>query len=115
VDLNFESRRLQRLCNEEAAMTARWGKHRADLVGQCLQELDALDNLGDVAALPHVQVDLDPSGTITVSGHGGIRLVLRAGDHQGQESLDAHWEEIVSAVVVDVTVSGGNSRGGHRA
>jgi hypothetical protein len=108
VDLSFESRRLQRLCNEWAAMTARWGERRARAVAQGLDELDALDTLGDVAALPHVHVEPSSAGRITVHAAGGFRIVLRPDEQQGSDGQDL--DSISSVVVVDVAVTGGLDR-----
>lgn len=108
MNLSFESSRLQRLCNERTAMAERWGAPQARQLAQSLYELDALENLRDVAALPHVEVVRTSAERITVHGPGGVRIVLRVDDDGEARSGD--MESITSVVVVDLAVNGARRR-----
>lgn len=109
MDLAFESQPLRRLCNESVAMTARWGEDGARFVAQALHELDAVETLADLAALPHVDVRADSASEVTVDSAGGVRIVLRSDDDDG--APDRRPLEIRAVVVVRVAVSPGGRRG----
>lgn len=107
VNITFESRPLQRLCNEALAMKARWGVEQAQWVAQSLNEMDAVDTLGDLAALPHVLVEMDSRG-ITVDSPGSVRIVLRVENEHGRPVKRPM--EIREVVVVSVNASQDSGR-----
>jgi hypothetical protein len=115
VDVCFATRGLQRHCNEKSALVARWGPRAAASLSRTLQELAAVDHLGDMAALPHVRVSGDPSGPMVVGTSDGSRITIEAGE-DGTSPASA-LDEIREVVVVGVAVSrthedeSGRSRG----
>lgn len=103
VDICFATRSLQRHCNEEAALVAKWGPTGAASVSRTLQELAALDHLTDVAALPHVRVTVDSSGVMVIVSSDGCQVTLEAAD-EGAASGSA-LDQIREVVVVGVAVA----------
>lgn len=103
VDVCFATRGLQRQCNEKTALVARWGPRAAASLSRTLQELAALDNLADMAALPHVRVSGDPSGPMVVGTSDGSQITIEVGEDgiSPASSLD----EIRGVVVVGVARS----------
>ena len=105
MNILFVSRDLQRLCNQQTAMTDRWGATGAAAVGQRLQELDAADRLGDLRLLPHIRLLVDGDGEEVIVGARDdfqIRLAPQCGNpgaHSG-----APWHEARAVVVLDIMV-----------
>jgi hypothetical protein len=85
-------------------LAERWG-HYGDLVAQRLQELDAVDRLGDLETLPYLRVAATREGHIvTVHDGNGVRIRLRpAVPRKAIPSLNA-WRTSTAVVVLDVVV-----------
>jgi hypothetical protein len=99
LNLSFRKASLQALCNSEAALRQRWGLEPARAVAQRLQELDAVDCLGDLRQLPHVGIAADErSGEITLRIEVGLDLCLVL----SVDSTCNAWEEATDAVIVRI-------------
>jgi hypothetical protein len=111
LNLNFRDRSLQALCNSEAALRRRWGRERSRMLAQRLQELDALDCLGEVRHLLHVRVVADEdSGEIAVSVADGLELrVVPSSDSSGGQ-WDEATEITIAAVLEDARPRSGRKR-----
>lgn len=108
VDLRFRSRELQLLCNKRSALVERWGKLPAAVLEQTLSELEALECLADVAALPFLKVGRRPrNGEVVVAASRGVEVRLSLDLSDG-----AAWKECGSAVIVAVDVARKTSQRG---
>lgn len=104
VDISFATRAVQRQCNEKSALVSRWGASRAAVLSRSLQEIAALDHLGDLAALPHVRLTGDPSGQIVIGSSDGSQITVEAIGSGG--SRPSNLPEVREVVVVGVAVIG---------
>lgn len=103
VEVRFRSRDLQRLCNRRAALDSKWGKRRAAALAQSLQELEAVERLGDLEVLPHVRVQRSETNEeVVVESNTGVRMRL-AIDSSRQDTAEA-WKACQSAVIVEIEV-----------
>lgn len=105
MDLLFKSPDLQTACSGRRAMTERWGRARADLIAQRLQELDAVERLGDLALLPYLR--LVPAGdgrVVTVHDGDGIRIRLRPKVRPRSGPPSKAWRDSTTVVVLDVVL-----------
>ncbi len=75
MELIFWNRRLARLCNGEAELTA-WAGSGAEGVEQLLNELDSVDRLGLVESLPHVVLLPAPAGRVGAQGAEDAGVLL---------------------------------------
>jgi hypothetical protein len=110
LDLTFSSRRLERLCNQRAAMTTRWGPPCAAVVAQSLQELDGLEQLGDLSALPHLRIRQEADGRVVVLGSNGVRITLELTLADTRSLDSSRWQEATSIVVADISVVPASTR-----
>lgn len=79
MDIRFRSRKLERVCNEEAVGQREWGQNRARKVDQRLMELRAADNLLDFSKIPGTgfhPLQHNRQGQFAVSLSGNLRLVF---------------------------------------
>lgn len=107
MDLRFLSHDLQRLCNRHRAMTARWGAERAAQVAQRLQELDAVDQLGDLELLPYIRVvPGEGANELLVDDGNGIRIRLVVEPERNPEGEDPTWRLCSAAAIVEVVIEG---------
>jgi hypothetical protein len=108
LDVCFATRSLQRQCNKEAALVAKWGPRGAASLSRALQELAALDHLADVAALPHVRLTGDTLGRMALGSSDGSQITLEARNDGAAPGVGLG--EIRAVVVTGVAVIG--PRGG---
>jgi hypothetical protein len=113
VDVCFATRALQRQCNEESALIEHWGARAAASLSRTLQELAALDRLGDMAALPHIRLTGDSSGLMVIGSSDGCEITLEANDDE--ISRGSAFDEIREVVVVGVAMTGIQEVGRARA
>lgn len=102
MDLRFRRIELQRLCNRKAAMVAAWGTVDADQVAQRLQELDAVDRLGDLESLPYIRLSQVNGTSVIVVDGGDVQIELVP---DGSHVNEGGWRESTAAVIVDVVVA----------
>lgn len=106
VNLRFRSRELRRLCNQRTALTKRWGAERAAALTQRLQELDAVERLGDMELLPYIRVRSDDAkGEVIVHASDGVRIRLAIASRRHDSDGEAPWKDSTEAVIVDVEVA----------
>lgn len=113
VDVCFSTRGLQRQCNEKSALVARWGPQAAASISRTLQELAALDHLGDMAALPHIRLTGNASGSMVVGSSDGSQITIEPG--RDGTSHESALDEIREVLVVGVAVSGSREQESVRA
>lgn len=103
LEVRFRTRALQRLCNGHADLAARWGVKRAAMVSQSLQELEAVERLGDLTLLPYVHLSLDSASVARLAIDGsGVRLSLALDptSHKGSQA----WKFCTGATVLEIEV-----------
>lgn len=103
LEVRFRTGALQRLCNSHANLIARWGVKNAALVSQCLQELEAVERLGDLTLLPYVHVSLDKASAARLDIYGSgvrLRLALDPTTHKGLQA----WKVCTGATVLEIEV-----------
>jgi hypothetical protein len=103
VDLWFDSRALQQLCNRRMAMAERLGDASASALAQCLQELDAADTLATAAALPHLAVtNHDRDGHVVVADRAGNQILLRLDEAESEPSSGESWDDATAATITQI-------------
>lgn len=103
MEVRFRTLALQRLCNGHANLTARWGAKNAALVSQSLQELEAVERLGDLTLLPYVHLSLDKASAARLDIDGSdvrLRLALDPTTHKGSQA----WKFCTGATVLEIEV-----------
>lgn len=110
VDVWFASHALQRQCNERSVLVARWGPRQAASISRTLQEIAALDHLGDVAALPHIRLTGSPSGRMVIGCADGSKITIEASTATSSREIDL--SEVREVVVIDVAVVAGRGTAG---
>lgn len=105
MDVCFATRGLQQQCNERSALVARWGPRAAASISQTLQELAALDHLGDMAALPHIRLTASPSGSMVIASSDGPQITIEPGPDGTSHghALDGVREVLVVGVAASST------------
>ncbi|HEX8099931.1 MAG TPA: hypothetical protein VF660_06990 [Actinomycetota bacterium] len=105
MDLRFGSVDLQQACNREAALVARWGRQRATSIAQRLQELDAVERLGDMELLSYVRVrSAGKANHVIVEDNDGVRIGLALDLEGGSSNSEIEWEACRAATIVTVVV-----------
>jgi hypothetical protein len=100
MDVRFRSRDLQRLCTDPAALKGRWGADCASAMAQSLDELDALERLGDLEALPYITLRRNgKDGVIRLDSIAGVRIRMTV-----RADAAASWKTTRSVVVVAVEI-----------
>lgn len=83
MEINFASRKLQKVCNSEKEMRATFGKPLAERLQQRLAELKAAETLEDVSRLPPArchELSQDREGQLAVDLVHPKRLIFET-DH----------------------------------
>jgi hypothetical protein len=91
---------MQRLCNDSAALKRRWGADAASAVAQSLDELNALERLGDLQALPYITLRRgSKDGLIRLDSIGGVRIRMTVPADAG-----VSWKATTSVAIVAIQV-----------
>ncbi len=78
MDILFASKKLERLCHDDALATRTWGRLGARKLRARLDDLYALVNLAQAPSLPgHFQALDGQVGTFALQLHAGHRLVIQ--------------------------------------
>jgi hypothetical protein len=85
-------------------MNQRWGNAGAALVAQRLQELDAVERLGDLELLPYLRLVPVRSGVVTVRDRNGVQIRLRPEVHKRSGSAPMRWRDSTKVVILDVVL-----------
>ena len=108
MEINFASRKLQKACNSEKEMRARFGKPLAERLQQRLSELKAAETLEDVSRLPPArchELSQDREGQLAVVLVQPQRLIFET-DHnpvpyKPDGGLD--WTQVTRIRVIEIT------------
>jgi hypothetical protein len=106
MDLEFTSADLRHVCSRRRAMIERWGPAHTDLIAQRLQELDAVERLGDLELLPYLRLAPGRGGrVVTVHGTDGVRIRVRPEVRQQSSPASKAWRQSTVVVVLDVDLT----------
>lgn len=107
MEVIFNSRKMQKICASERGMKRECGPVRAKILARRLQQLQAVDNLADLKALPQVnchELSGNRKGQLTVDLDQPYRLAIEPLDdpvpRQDDGGLD--WEAVTGVVVLEI-------------
>jgi hypothetical protein len=91
---------VQRLCTDPSVLKGRWGADCASAVAQSLDELNALERLGDLEALPYITLRRNGrDGVINLDSIAGVRIRMTV-----PADAALTWKATTSVVVVAVEI-----------
>jgi hypothetical protein len=91
---------MQRLCSDSAALRSRWGADGASAVVQSLDELDALERLGDLEALPYITLRRGKrDGVVRLDSIAGVRIRMTL-----PSDAAISWKATTSVVIVAIEI-----------
>jgi len=107
MEISFRTSKLAKLCSSKKEMQRRWGALRAGRVEQRLQEMQAVDNLGDLSTLPAArchELSGDRKGQLAVDVGHPDRLVFRPTEDPPPRKPDGglDWQAVTSVTVLEV-------------
>lgn len=103
MDVRFRSRDLHRLCNQHTALRSRYGQRAASALAQTLHELEALERLGDLEALPYIRLQRSADdGLVLLESIAGVRLRMTVHSQAGESAKS--WKKCDSAVIVAIEI-----------
>ena len=88
-------------------MRQRWGAEAANAIAQALQELDGLDNLGDLVLLPYMSLQPDgvDGSSLVLKRSGGVWMRISVGAEPLASGDELDLSECVEVVVADILVA----------
>jgi toxin HigB-1 len=105
MEILFESAKLARLCNNRLALTRRHGEACAKRLGQRLQELEAVECLGDMLfGRPH-ELKGDRAGQVSVDLVHPLRLIFRPTAQPPPVKTDGGLDrlQVKSVTIIEIT------------
>lgn len=91
---------MQRLCCDPAALKSRWGADAASALAQSLDELNALERLGDLETLPYITLRRDRrDGVVRLDSIAGVRIRMTV-----RADAAASWKATASVVIVAIEI-----------
>ncbi|MDD5558436.1 killer suppression protein [Candidatus Methylomirabilis sp.] len=107
MEITFSSRKLQKVCNSEKEMRARFGKPLAERLQQRLAELKAADTLEDIRRLPSArchELSQNRKGQLAVDVVHPKRLIFEPDHnpvpHKTDGGLD--WSHVTKIRVIEI-------------
>lgn len=107
MEITFISRKLQKVCNSEKEMRARFGKPLAERLQQRLAELTAADTLEDIRRLPSArchELSQDRKGQLAVDVVHPKRLIFEPDHNPVPRKPDGglDWPHVTSIRVIEI-------------
>lgn len=107
MDLRYSSSKLQKICNSDANMKAKYGPQMAKKMQQRLMELKAADTLAQISRVPPPRCHEHTGnnrGKLTVDLVHPYRLVFQPNHNPVPVKVDGglDWEKVTSIVVLGV-------------
>jgi plasmid maintenance system killer protein len=108
MEINFVSRKLQKACNSEKEMRAKFGKPLAERLQQRLTELKAAETLEDVSRLPPArchELSQDREGQLAVVLVQPQRLIFEPDHNPVPRKPDGglDWTQVTRIRVIEIT------------
>jgi plasmid maintenance system killer protein len=105
--VSFSSIRLQKLCNSEKEMRAKFGVRMADKLAQRLSELRAVDILDDLSRLPSArchELSHDRAGQLAVDLIHPKRLIFEPDHNPIPTKPDGglNWTKVTRVTVLEI-------------
>ena len=105
MEIFFETEKLAALCNNRLALARMYGEACAKRLGQRLQELEAVESLGDmVFGRPH-ELKGDRAGQVSVDLVHPLRLIFRPTAQPPPVKTDGGLDrlKVKSVTIIEVT------------
>lgn len=107
MKINFTSRKLQKVCNSEKELRARFGKPLAERLQQRLAELKAAETLEDIRRLPSArchELSQDRKGQLAVDVVHPKRLIFEPDHNPVPRKPDGglDWSQITRIRVIEI-------------
>ena len=107
MEVSFSSRKMQKICNSQKEMQAKYGDRMAEALQQRLGELKAADTLGDMKRLPAArchELTQQRKGQLAVNLIHPRRLVFEPDHHplptRPTGGLD--WTKVTRILIIEV-------------
>lgn len=106
MELSFESKKFENLCNEHRKLVTKHGPKRAKKIRQRLDDLRAADNFDVMKKLPgrfHALVG-DREGTFSLDLDHPNRLIFKPNDDPlpERESGGLDWSKVTKVLIIGV-------------
>lgn len=106
MDVDFQSKKLAKLCNSEKALTATFGKNVAKKVGRRLQGLLSVDNLEEMRPLPGDGHELKGTraGLLSLDVSGGLSLIFLPSQNPAPVKRDGglDWRKVDGVTILAI-------------
>jgi proteic killer suppression protein len=107
VEIQFTSRKLQKVCNSEKEMRTRFGKPLAERLKQRLAELKAADTLEDIRRLPSArchELSQNRKGQLAVDVVHPRRLIFEPDHNPVPRKPDGglDWPHVTRIRVIEI-------------
>lgn len=106
MEILFKTATLHKQCTISRTMIKKWGQRRSELIRRRLDDLDAVQTLGVMRALPGHCHELkgDRSGQLAVSLDGAYRLVFEPADEPRPTAKGGglDWERVSAIRILSV-------------
>jgi toxin HigB-1 len=107
MEINFASRKMEKLCNSEREMRGEFGPRNAKVLQQRLAQLRAADTLADVRRLPGArchELTQDRKGQLAVDLVHPKRLIF-VSDHDPvpkKEDGGLDWRQVTRILITEI-------------
>jgi plasmid maintenance system killer protein len=103
----FKTKKLQKICSENAQARKHLGAKGGRKLQQRLMELSAADNLADISRVPPArchELTGDRAGQLSVDLDHPYRLLFVVGNNPRpeRESGGLDWEEVTEIVIIEI-------------
>jgi plasmid maintenance system killer protein len=107
VDILFQDRKLEKVCNDQSLLVRKYGPLRAKLIRRRLDEFRAADTLEVMRTLPQVrchELRGDREGTLAVDLDHPYRLIFEVANDPVPRKPDGgmNWREVTAIKVLAV-------------
>lgn len=107
MDILFQDRKLEKVCNDQSLLVRKYGPLRAKLIRRRLDEFRAADTLEIMRSLPQVrchELRGDREGTLAVDLDHPYRLIFEVANDPAPRKTDGglNWREVTAIRVLTV-------------
>jgi plasmid maintenance system killer protein len=107
VDILFQDRKLEKVCNDQSLLVRKHGSLRAKLIRRRLDEFRAAETLEVMRSLPQVrchELKGDREGTLAVDLDHPYRLIFKVANDPAPRKSDGglNWREVTAIKVLAV-------------
>ncbi len=104
MEVRFKSFRFAKICADQKALVRKYGPQVAEKVSVRLYQLSSVSTLEEMRFLPGRCHELkgSRSGELSVTLHGGFRLIFRPGNHAAGEGPGLDWPSVTEVIVTEI-------------